>query len=187
MGRPAKIHLDNTKSSGNFLTPVKPSKETNGALSEAESVASLVTHKNESKASSDTFSTANTALGGKSEPTHQTHGAVFPQNGPITSVAQLLGRPAVKGSIGAFESVEEYRAHLNNLTLGELHRHAVEEAKIVPIDDRGRLIRRLEGEYTAIAARNPRSKTAKPIIQPKPYTAEQLATLDALKRKMLKQ
>ena len=88
-------------------------------------------------------------------------------------------------SVGHYETLDDYRTFLGTLNLHELHRHAVEEAKIVPIDDRNRLIRRLEGEYTAIAARTP-GRGVSAITQPKPYTAEQNAKLEELKKKLLR-
>ena len=190
---PQKIHLDTTKATpSSILTPkTEPaSHETNGSLDPApsESVANVISHGAPSAPPADaSFSTPATASPKAQEPTHQTHGAVLPSQGPITSVAQLLnrGRPVSKNSVGHYETLADYRAYLESLNLHELHRHAVEEAKIVPIDDRNRLIRRLEGEYTAVAARTPGRK-ADSIPSPKPYTAEQTAQLEELRRKMLR-
>lgn len=87
-------------------------------------------------------------------PSRQTHGASFVR-GPITSVQQLIGlRNVAKGSMGSFETVAEYRKHVEKLTLGDLHTHAV-ESNVVPIDDRDRLLRRLETEWTTVASRAP--------------------------------
>jgi hypothetical protein len=172
-----KIHIDTKTSS----LPMQPMKETNGAVTTNESVANLVSKGG--KASSSQLS----ALRGEAATLHQTHGAVLPSDARITSVDQLIGRTrhTAKGAIGSFDTIEEYHGYLNTLTLHELHRHAVEEAKIVPIDDRNRLIRRLESEYTAIAARIPGRK-ANIIPQPKSYSQEQNDKMEELKRKMLR-
>ena len=45
------------------------------------------------------------------------------------------------------KTIEEYRASLDKMALGDLHAHAVQTARIVPNVDRNKLIRRLEDEY----------------------------------------
>jgi hypothetical protein len=75
---------------------------------------------------------------------HQIDGAYIPITGPITNARQLIrGRNVARGAIESFETLASYTAHLRKLTLAELHRHAVEDARVVPIDDSERLIRRL--------------------------------------------
>lgn len=117
----------------------------------------------------------------------QTHGAVTPLTGPVTSVSQLIngGVNVAKGSAGSFETLGEYTAYLRKLSLADLHRHAVEDARIVPIDDRDRLIRRLETEWTATAAKYP-GRLGQTIPQRKPFTAEQIAKQDEIRRNLLK-
>lgn len=116
---------------------------------------------------------------------HQTHGAVLP-NGPITSVDQLIrGRSVASTTPGAFDTLQDYTKYLSSLSLASLHRHALEDAKMVPIDNRDRLIRRLEGEWSTAITRTP--GRARPVTpQPKPYTAEQTAKLDEIRDKLLK-
>lgn len=177
MARPRKIHLDTSKSKA------LPPQEVTGAplIKPAQSVADLA------RFGQAGLPSGKEATAEASQPAHQTHGAVFPLRGPITSVAQLLGRNIAKGSIGSFHSMEDYKTYLNQLSLHELHKHAVEEAKIVPIDDRNRLIRRLESEYTAFASRTPGRRASAPIIQPKPYSAEQTAKLAELYKQATRQ
>ncbi len=116
---------------------------------------------------------------------HQTHGAVTSIRGPITSVQQLVnqGRSIAKGSSASFATLAEYRAHLNTLDLRELHRHAIEDAKQVPIDDRQRLIRRLETQWTATAARTGRVQIPARV----PFTQEQIDAQNELKNRLLRQ
>lgn len=155
---------------------MKPFKEANGAAPVAPntSVASLTK--------------ASTPPATDQQPIQrQTHGAM-PQNGAISSVGQLIRGPNVsRGSVGTFATLDEYRAYLNTLSLGALHRHALEEVKIVPIDDRNRLIRRLEGEWGALAARSVgRGRDGFQPPQPKLFTQEQTDAQEAIRRKLLK-
>jgi len=83
----------------------------------------------------------------------QTHGATF--GGPVSNVQQLIGQRNVsKGSMGSFDTIQSYASHIRKLNLFDLHSHAV-ESQVVPIDDRERLMKRLETEWTAVASRNP--------------------------------
>lgn len=120
---------------------------------------------------------------------HQTHGAYIPLTGSITNVSQLTngGRNVAKGSAGSFETLGEYSTYLRGLSLHDLHRHAVEDARIVPIDDRDRLIRRLETEWTSTASRYPGRNPANTIPQRKPFTREQMEAQAELRRKALRQ
>lgn len=170
-----KIHIDSFKTNSARMMPAQEANGDATGTSEGNppSVADVLASKKGSAAASVNAPT----------PRHQTHGAILP-TGPISSVSQLSGRPVARGSIGSFNSIAEYRGYLEGLTLGELHRHAVEEAKIVPIDDRSRLIRRLEGEYTAIASRTP-GRVSNVVTAPKPYSQQQLDILAELQRKAL--
>lgn len=177
--RPArKIRLDTSKSTVSTAVPIPAQSEANGAVvsSTGTSAAGII---------------AALSSRGKTAPhettSHVAHGAVFPRTGPINSVAQLLGRNVAKGAVGSFSTMEEYKAYLNTLTPAQLRDHAIEEARIVPIEDRNRLIRRLEGEYTAFAARTPARRGAPAIPQPKPYSAEQHEKLAALRKQMLRE
>ena len=146
----------------------RKAQQTNGSVAADSTVKAVTT-------SASTIST-----------THQTHGAYTPLSGPITNVSQLTngGKNVAQGSIGSFETMAEYTAYLKTLSLAQLHRHAVEEAKIVPIDDRDRLIRRLETQWTSTASRYPgRAGSAIPSRQP--FTAEQIAKQEALRNKLL--
>ena len=118
---------------------------------------------------------------------HQTHGAVTPLSGPITNVAQLMngGKNIAKGSAGSFANLAEYTAYLRTLSLGDLHLHAVSE-RTVPIDDRERLIRRLEVSWTGAKARSPGSAAGTAIPQRKPFSTEQMAAQQELMRKALR-
>lgn len=146
--------------------PSKPLLETNGAILTASNPIAGVTKlapsvpataapdfdtigKDKSPNEGDTATASKTEL-----PSRQTHGASFVR-GPITSVQQLIGlRNVAKGSMGSFETIGAYRNHINKLTLGDLHSHAV-ESQVTPIHDRDRLIKRLESEWTTVASRNP--------------------------------
>ena len=121
--------------------------------------------------------------------TREITGQYTPPTGPITNVSQLIngGRNAAKGSAGSFESMGEYTTHLRGLSLHDLHRHALEDVRIVPIDDRDRLIRRLETEWTATAARYPGRRVNQPIPQRVPFSAAQMEAQADIKRKILKQ
>jgi hypothetical protein len=120
--------------------------------------------------------------------THQTHGAITPLSGPVTNVSQIVngGRNVAKGSSGSFTCLADYTAYLKTLALHDLHRHAVEDARIVPIDDRERLIRRLEVQWTTVAARNPgRMGSVIPIRAP--FSKEQIDAQNEIRNKLLRQ
>jgi hypothetical protein len=101
-------------------------------------------------------------------------------------VRQLTrGRNVARNSIESFETLASYTDYLRKLPPAELHRHAVEEARIVPIDDSQRLIRRLENNWTEVAARE-RGRLGKGLPPQKPrFTDEQLAKQEAIRRRML--
>ena len=115
---------------------------------------------------------------------HQTHGGYTPITGGITNVAQLYRKTGhvVKGSPVSFGSVDEYRDYLLTLNLSELHRHAVEQAHVVPIDDRARLIRRLENQWSETCAREGRALA---IPKRVPFSPEQTAKQEAIRRQLL--
>lgn len=118
---------------------------------------------------------------------HQTHGAVTPITGPITNVTQLMngGRNVAKGAAGSFGSLDEYGSYLRTLSLGDLHSHAVTE-RTVPIDDRERLIRRLEVAWTGNKGRYPGSAAGAAIPQRKGFTQEQMAAQQELMKKAMR-
>ncbi len=104
------------------------------------------------------------------------------------SVSQLLAvNNQCKGSRESFDTIQDYESHLNTLSTGELHTHAVEQAKIGAIPDRSRLIKRLLGEYTAVASRIA-PKGGVPMSPPKPvgYTQEQMQKMDQLRNQALR-
>lgn len=145
----------------------EPTNEANGAL----------------KAAPETSATQNVA----SEPAHQTHGGYTPVAGPIMSASQLYrGKNVGKGSPGSFPSMQAYGSWLRGLPLAELHRHAVEDARIVAIDDRERLIKRLETEWTGANHREAHGALTTQIPKRPQMSTEQLAELERLKRQMLK-
>lgn len=186
-----KIHIDSstvaqTAPMQPFNKPSAPKFETNGLVSSDKasidnpSVASVTAPKAPTSVPEVSKTSASKL------PERQTHGAVLPR-GPIMSVSQLTsGRSLAKGSVTSFDTLAEYSDHLNTLTWGELRRHALEEAKIVPIDDRNRLIRRLEGEWSGGVARGSRATQAQQMNSSKPYTQEQLDTQEAIRNKILK-
>ncbi len=120
---------------------------------------------------------------------HETHGATTPLSGPITNVSQLIngGRNIAKGSAGSFATMEEYTAYLEQLNLGDLRAHARNDAKIVPIDDRPRLIRRLQTAWTATAQRYPGRAGSPTIPGRAPFSQEQIAAQQDLRNKLLRQ
>ncbi len=152
-----------------------PTKTANGAVSTASTVAEVVCPAAPRR-------NVNNATG------RQTHGALTSMSGPITSVSQLTngGRSVAKGSVGSFETLGDYTSYLRTLATHELHRHAVAEARIVPIDDRERLIRRLETAWTAASAKYP-GHTAAVIPSRQPFTKEQIEAQAAIKSKLLRQ
>ncbi len=156
-----------------------PQQSINGAVSSTPSVKGVISSP--PKVGCPAAPRRSPAVG------HQTHGAIIPTTGPITSVSQLIngGRNVAKGSAGSFETLAEYSTYLRGLSLHDLHRHAVEDARTVPIDDRERLIRRLETEWTATAARYP-GRPGSTIPSRKPFTAEQIAAQTAIRNKLLK-
>lgn len=107
--------------------------------------------------------------------------------GPITSVSQLTngGRNIAKGSAGSFETMAAYTSYLKGLSLHDLRRHAREDARIVPIDDRERLIRRLETAWTSTAAKYP-GRAGAAIPTRVPFTAEQIAAQAAIRDKLVR-
>ena len=120
-------------------------------------------------------------------PKHQTDGAYIPITGPITNVRQLTrgNRNVAKGSIESFGALSDYTSYLRKLTAAELHCHAVEDARVVPIDDKERLIRRLENNWTEVSARE-RSRNGETVIpQRSNFTEEQRVAQENLRRKML--
>lgn len=108
-------------------------------------------------------------------------------NGPVTNVSQLTngGRNIAKGSSGSFTTLAAYTSHLKTLALHELRRHAIEDARIVPIDDRDRLIRRLETQWTTTAAKQPwRAANAAPARVP--FTQAQLEAQAEIRNRLLR-
>jgi len=90
-------------------------------------------------------------------PTHQTNGAVQSKS----SIYEILG---MKSTNYRQETFAEYQAYLDTLNLAEMQRHAVEVANIIPIDDRRRLVDRLEKEYLRLNARFAPSTQSQVII-----------------------
>lgn len=82
--------------------------------------------------------------------TNETNGAYTPFAGPITSAQQLIrkNKNLNPKSIGYYENLGSYTEYLKTLTMSELQRHAIEDANISAVDDRARLIRRLETEWS---------------------------------------
>lgn len=171
-----KTHLDTKATLSTPMTPFKgQQQEANGAAGEVGTGAVDATVSHHSPANVTQM------------PAKQTHGAIIPsapRRGNVSSVGELLGKPVAKGSVGTFDTLESYSSYIQGLTQGELHRHAIEEAHIVPIAERSRLLRRLESEYTAIASRTPQHRAAVAVQQPKGYSQEQMNALDAIQRKL---
>lgn len=134
---------------------------------------------------------ANGAIKQNTSPsTHTTHGGYTPIDEPIVTAQQLLRRgrgSSVGGSIGSFETRADYRAYLEKLNTAELHRHAIDEAHIVAIDDRERLIKRLENEWSGIRAKESiTGNTAKVPVQRPGFTPQQMAEQEKLRQQLLK-
>lgn len=164
---------------------MSPSHETNGSLSTGGETRQTVKRVRATKTNAAT-KTAQTEAKASSKPTHQTHGGYTPITGPITNVRQLIrGGNKARGSIGSFQSLASYSAYVKSLTTAELHRHAIEEAHIVAIDDRDRLIRRLESEWSAHNAREADSSVVASIPKRSGFTAEQRAAQEAIRKKLL--
>ncbi len=87
-----------------------------------------------------------TTASNTSMPTHQTNGAIQTKS----SIYEILG---MKSTNYRQETFAEYQTYLDSLNLAEMQRHAVEVANIIPIDDRRRLVDRLEKEYLRLNAR----------------------------------
>lgn len=152
------------------MSTPRPFRETNGAAEQSADTPSV----------SDVTASQSSPSPETAAPSKQTHGAVK----PIKTVNDLLARRGVgHSSVGSFNTIGEYRAFLDNMTTASLHRHAVEDAGIVPIDDRGRLIRRLETEWSTLASRTPGHPSGKLPVRA-PYSQAQIDQLDEIKRKM---
>lgn len=144
-----------------------PSKSATGAIPAASTVAEVVC---------PAAPRANGAM-------RQTHGAVTPMQGSINNVNQLVnnGRSIIKGDPSSFATLSAYTHYLNGLSVVDLNRHAA-EAKQVPIGDRPRLIRRLEVQWTATAARTGRSV----IPTRPPFSQAQIDAQNEIRNKLLK-
>lgn len=120
-----------------------------------------------------------------------THGAYTPTepNAVYRNAQELLHRGAGRnigyGTIGSFESRGAYRAYLDSLTTADLHRHAIDEAHIVAIDDRDRLIKRLEQEWLGVRAKEAAMPTKHIPARPG-FTVEQRQAQEAIRAKLLK-
>lgn len=153
-------------------TPAKPSKVAKpAALPLQEATGALPD------------STATTAK----QPTHQTHGGYTPKSGPIRSVRDLALRTGAmrRTAIGAFPTLQAYATFVRGLNKAELDRHAIEEAHIVPIDDKEGLYRRLENEWSAHNLREPNSSVAAALPKREPFTDEQMAKQEVIRKKLL--
>ncbi len=84
-------------------------------------------------------------------PELQTTGALNPTN-PAKLLTELLNRGKAS-PFGSYSTLAEYSAALRGMTNAEMHKHAVEDVEIVPIDDKKRLIERLEKEFANYQAK----------------------------------
>ncbi len=89
--------------------------------------------------------------------THQTHGAKL--SGSET-VASLIN----KHKKNTASSVAEYVKYLESLSLDELHRHSITAGEI-PIDNKDKLLTRLEKRFAKTLSKESTAKTA-----PKEFT-----------------
>lgn len=95
---------------------------------------------------------------------HQTNGVLPQTQSPKPqSVYEILGMRSTNYRQNSFA---EYQEFLSNLNLAELQHHSVEIANIIPIDDRRRLVDRLEKEYLRVNARFAPSQNSQAIISP---------------------
>lgn len=118
---------------------------------------------------------------------HQTHGGYTPINGPVLTVQQLVRGPNIsKGKIGSFETAATYVNYLKTLSTAELHRHAIDEAHIVAIDDRDRLIKRLEAEWTGVISREASGGVNKNVPKRAPFSPEQVKAQEKIRKALLK-
>ena len=90
-------------------------------------------------------------------PLHQTNGAL-PTTAP--EAAKVVSSPqSVYDLLGwkthgyRHETLADYQQYLDTMNLAELQRHSVVVANIIPIDDRRRLIDRLEKEFCRVNAK----------------------------------
>ena len=149
--------------------------------------ARIIKEINGAVGSPATITPPTTQIAENVSPKHQTDGMYVPITGPITNVRQLTrgNRNVAKGSIESFGNLGDYTSYLHHLTSAELNRHAVEDARVVPIDDKDRLIRRLENNWTEVAARE-RSRMGESVLPSRPgFTDEQKAAQEAIRRRML--
>lgn len=160
-------------------TPRKTRRQTTGA---APSVANGV--DNPQKATPSVAETL--AAARASTPQHQIDGSYAPISGPVTSVHQLTRTKDVsKNSVASFDTMEAYNTYLSKLTIADLHRHALVDARVVPIDDKARLIRRLEANWTAVAARE-KQRAGIETVQPRiGFSTAQMAEQEEIRRRML--
>lgn len=112
--------------------------------------------------------------------THQTHAALpTTESNTSKSVYAILNR-GVKSPYTT-SSIEEYADQLRDMTLAQLHDHAMATAQVIPIDDRDILIRRLVeefGRYKTKEARRDWTKNSNDDLTP----AAQESILKIMKR-----
>lgn len=163
-------------------TGAAPSSTTHGVDSPQKATPSV----------SETLAAANVAVAqdgasiAGSPPAHQIDGSYLPITGPITSVHQLTrGKNVSQNSVASFGTMEAYNSYLSKLTVADLHRHALVDARVVPIDDKARLIRRLEANWTAVAAREKQRAGIETVAPRVGFSTEQMEKQEAIRRRML--
>lgn len=135
MGRPKKMSISELQQASGKTNSEKTvaeviGKSTNVEIPKSESLAVVKETKSEQ---------------------YVAHGALAPdQNKTIT---QLLGKYR-KNSYASYANIQEYSKYINNLPLAELHKHSIEVANVIPIQDKVKLIKNLEGEYNAYQAKS---------------------------------
>lgn len=76
----------------------------------------------------------------KAAPTHETHGALEPK--PGMNMAKAFG---IRDGYDV-DTLEEYQAKINDMTLTDLHEHA-HTVGVVPLDPRDKLVTSLERQF----------------------------------------
>ena len=158
--------------------------QVNGSTEQkSESVIKKIRKNAKNKAPQET----NAALPAKEAngSTRETNGAFIPFSGPITSARQLInrGKNINAKSVGYHETLSSYTDYLKSLTMSELQRHAIEEANISAVDDRARLIRRLENEWSGTKHKESFGGATTHVPKSPAPTPEQIAAhKDLLKR-----
>lgn len=185
MGRPKKMSVSDLRQSTGALTPSKTVTEvvatqlekTKEGIKSAKSDVTSEYHPLSIQPPVELAEKKTTEIKAVEEKAYVTHGALTPDQ--TRNISKLLGK-FFKNSYDAFATLEDYSKYINNLTLSQLHQHALEFAKVVPVQDRSRLIKSLENEYGVHS-----NRAIHKVSQPSQLSEEAAKNIETLIRKKL--